>query len=301
MSETLFTTRSDMTKFMETQGSALLTERLGRDWLNLNTVVADQADFEVKFVLDFHLFEVCLDGRVTSKFRGEAEQGEQFDFVSSPGALHYVRPGSLSHYQTEGAYTVQQIYIDDRIFRQTAETIAPSDPDTLLTLGFEGIYDPALKNIAQLILREARKPSLGGELYADTLAMQIALQLFRRRLNGQGKQPFQGKLSNKELAHVISYMDAHLEEPGGLEVFAELVNMDTYGFARAFKEATGNSPHQFLISRRLYRADQYLRTSKMPLSEIAYACGFSSQSHMTTTFSNQLGETPGAIRKGARG
>jgi len=57
---------------------------------------------------------------------------------------------------------------------------------------------------------------------------------------------------------------------------------------------------RFALSFRAATGD-LIRASKLSLAEIAYACGFSSQSHMTTAFSNQLGETPGAIRKGAKG
>ncbi|MEM7641848.1 MAG: helix-turn-helix transcriptional regulator, partial [Pseudomonadota bacterium] len=61
-------------------------------------------------------------------------------------------------------------------------------------------------------------------------------------------------------------------------------------------QATGLSPHQFLLRRRIARAKDMLRTSVMPLAEIAVATGFSSQSHMTDVFRQKVGTTPGKYR-----
>jgi len=65
----------------------------------------------------------------------------------------------------------------------------------------------------------------------------------------------------------------------------------------ALKEASGLSPHQYLIARRLDIAKRLLLDPARSVAEIAATVGFSDQAHMTTTFSRLLGYTPGHWRR----
>jgi AraC family transcriptional regulator len=67
-------------------------------------------------------------------------------------------------------------------------------------------------------------------------------------------------------------------------------------FLRAFREEMGTTPHQYLLALRVTAAERMLVNPEMDLAEIAYAAGFSSQSHMTTAFGKLRGQTPGAYR-----
>jgi len=66
-------------------------------------------------------------------------------------------------------------------------------------------------------------------------------------------------------------------------------------FVTAFRRATGETPHLCLLRYRVAKAKELLRGS-MPISEIAFACGFADQSHLTRVFSKQTGVTPGEWR-----
>ncbi|MNL85512.1 Exoenzyme S synthesis regulatory protein ExsA [compost metagenome] len=76
--------------------------------------------------------------------------------------------------------------------------------------------------------------------------------------------------------------------------------MSTYHFARRFQETVGMSPHSYVLGRRIERAGALLRRRDVPLVDIALACGFSSQSHLTTVFRRCLGLTPGEYRRRAQ-
>jgi AraC family transcriptional regulator len=63
-----------------------------------------------------------------------------------------------------------------------------------------------------------------------------------------------------------------------------------------FRTSFGLPPHQYVLARRLSRARELLRSTSLPLGEIALACGFASASHFTNRFKQVLGGTPGEYR-----
>lgn len=67
-------------------------------------------------------------------------------------------------------------------------------------------------------------------------------------------------------------------------------------FSRAFREAVGKSPHNYILDRRVAHARQLLRSGPGELAAIAQASGFSSHAHMTSVFRNRLGMTPSQLR-----
>ena len=67
--------------------------------------------------------------------------------------------------------------------------------------------------------------------------------------------------------------------------------------ARAFKAAVGQSPHQYVLGRRIERAKKLLRDSDLPIVEVALASGFSSQSHLSNWFLRSVGVSPAAYRR----
>jgi AraC family transcriptional regulator len=85
-----------------------------------------------------------------------------------------------------------------------------------------------------------------------------------------------------------------------VEEVARQCNMSVSQFGRTFKKTTGQTPHRWLVQRRLERAKDLLLRSTLPLAEIALACGFSEQSHFTRTFTRLVGTSPGEWRRQRR-
>jgi AraC family transcriptional regulator len=106
-----------------------------------------------------------------------------------------------------------------------------------------------------------------------------------------GLAPWQERRS-KEL------MRDRMEADVSLAELARECRLSRSYFARAFKKTTGESPHRWLVRRRVETAKQMLLQSDTPLSEIALAVGFSDQSHLTKVFARTVGATPGAWRRG---
>lgn len=293
--------RSDMANTMRKHLSAEVTEEHGRDWRRVTTVVADQANGTMDGErLDFHMLEFCRSGRHRVISDTDLEHASQRDIQFVPGATAYAQCKAPMWGECFGRVTLQQVYIDDSIFRETAAAVVPGDADRIEFLGFQGQFAPGLRALGDALLDEARGPQVGSDLQAEAIAQQMALMILRRRLGDNLRVSNRRKLSAVELARVVELIEEDLAETAGLEKLAGAIGMDPFCFTRAFKETTGQSPHQFLIDRRLVRIKDLLIHSTDSLADIAYATGFSSQPHMTTAFSKHVGRPPGAYRRAHR-
>ena len=79
-------------------------------------------------------------------------------------------------------------------------------------------------------------------------------------------------------------------------MLADKVGMGPHQFTTQFRKATGHTPYQFITELRVARARDLLEKTTLPLAEIAFRLGFSSQSHFTSVFRERLRTTPGTYR-----
>jgi len=106
----------------------------------------------------------------------------------------------------------------------------------------------------------------------------------------------QGGLSAGAMRRVREYVEVHLDENIDLAMLAAVAGLSVHHFARQFKQSTGVPPHHYLTQKRVERAQEMLAQTDLSLSEIAYAAGFSDQSHLARHFRHMLGTTPREFR-----
>jgi transcriptional regulator GlxA family with amidase domain len=94
-----------------------------------------------------------------------------------------------------------------------------------------------------------------------------------------------------EIRRVKDYLEKHYAEDVSLAQLAALVHMSPYHLARVFRRQIGLPPHRYLENIRIKVAQDHL-VDGMPIVEVAYSTGFSSQSHLTKTFRRFIGITP---------
>ncbi|WP_341958047.1 AraC family transcriptional regulator [Pseudomonas sp. RC10] len=155
---------------------------------------------------------------------------------------------------------------------------------------FNNRIDPQAIRLAQRMRNALLKPASDDdwELWAMTLASRVC---------AEAESAGSGSITPRRLRLLDEYLDAGLSEPISVQAMAALLDLSEGYFMRAFTEATGTSPHRYLIDRRIARARSLLRDPAQRLADIAHACGFSSQAHMTTTFTQRLGVSPGVFRR----
>ncbi len=157
--------------------------------------------------------------------------------------------------------------------------------------------DPLIQHLGLALKSELESEGMGSRVYAESLFNTLCVHLVRHYSTSRQKvlADFERLLQDK-LWCAIEYINDNLEKDLTLAEIAASVGMSPYHFARAFKQATGLPPHQYLIKRRIEKAKSLLRQTHLAIAEIAYHVGFASQSHFTTLFRKHTGTTPKAYR-----
>lgn len=96
--------------------------------------------------------------------------------------------------------------------------------------------------------------------------------------------------------HFLQELHAHCDEPWTLDSMAQACDLKRSRFTALVKEHSGDSPVQHLNRVRVARARTLLATTPSSVTEIAFACGFSSSQYFSTVFRQFYGQAPGEVR-----
>ncbi|WP_348644656.1 AraC family transcriptional regulator [Starkeya sp. ORNL1] len=99
---------------------------------------------------------------------------------------------------------------------------------------------------------------------------------------------------------MVAYVEANLAEPISLADLAVVAGMSRMYFASQFRAATGLKPHDYVLRKRIERAQHLLSGTSEALVEVALAVGFQTQAHFTTVFKKLVGATPRRWRRQPR-
>ncbi|MEJ0028399.1 MAG: AraC family transcriptional regulator [Rhizomicrobium sp.] len=153
------------------------------------------------------------------------------------------------------------------------------------------------------LLRQAREhvetdAKRAGVLIARASAL-LQVEMDRRK-SVSAREPHAGKVSTWQRNRIASYLERHLQDTVHVEDLGNAVNLSSAYFARAFKRTFGVSPHAYIVRCRLERACRLMLTTDDPLSDVALACGFTDQAHLSKLFRQSTGESPAAWRRERR-
>lgn len=159
--------------------------------------------------------------------------------------------------------------------------------------------DPVIERLAWLLPKASDHEGIASNVFLDGIATAIVTRLFSHSLAKDLPSSRKG-LVKWRLKRVQELIEAQLSEPLSLRDLARSAGLSRMHFAAQFRAATGMRPHEYLVRRRIQRAQEMLRTTSVPLVEVALSVGFQTQAHFTTVFRKLLGETPGRWRQAQR-
>ena len=101
---------------------------------------------------------------------------------------------------------------------------------------------------------------------------------------------------NRHLLRAKDAIDAGYRRPLDVPALAQVAHLSPAHFSREFRRAFGETPHQYLLTRRLERAATLLRNTDHSVADICFEVGLSSVGSFTTSFGRVYGMTPTAYR-----
>lgn len=100
----------------------------------------------------------------------------------------------------------------------------------------------------------------------------------------------------RHLLRAKDHADARYREPLTVADLARSAGLSQAHFSREFRRAFGESPHQYLLTRRLERAAALLRSTDWSIARVCHGVGWQSVGSFTTTFTGTFGRSPSAYR-----
>jgi AraC family transcriptional regulator len=219
--------------------------------------------------------------------------------IEPPGSLTIIPNGQVPGVRLHTSAEFTHCALDEDFTRGVLNEMEPrpcSQPVFRV-----GVRDTGTQWILDLLFHELEADAPTGRLYVESLVFALAtryLLLFRSG-HGEKQKPQIAALPQRILNRVRARIEASVDTDISLGALAEESGYSRAHFLRMFREATGATPHQYVLDVRLRHAQEWLRKKNSALIDIAAVCGFSSQSHMTSVFRKRLGVTPGEFRRTA--
>ena len=218
-----------------------------------------------------------------------------------PGAISLVPAGHPVWMRTSGCKDQLLIFLEPTLVARVAAEAFDLNPARLTIPPLDGLDLPPLRATMGAVAAELTTGA-GSRLAAESLATVLAVQLLRQVL--VPRRPARGRdsaLPRGTLRAVLEYIEDHLDTGLTLTQLAAAAHRSAYHFARQFKAATGMAPHQYVIARRVARAQQLLHPDQdLALAESAARVGFADQSQFAHHFKRLVGVTPRQFRRAAR-
>jgi AraC-like DNA-binding protein len=158
-------------------------------------------------------------------------------------------------------------------------------------------FDCLANSLVQLL--ETAKQDLERDRQAAKALLAKASSILQSEIdrrsgaNGSGT----GGLAGWQIARVRAFIDKNLHSAIHTKDLSAVARRSAAHFARSFKRTFGESPHAYVMRKRLEKAFHLMMTSSESLSQIALSVGFSDQSHLTKRFRQALGQSPSNWRR----
>jgi AraC-like DNA-binding protein len=157
-----------------------------------------------------------------------------------------------------------------------------------------GYLANSLATLLETVRRELERDREAAKASLATASTILQAEIERRSgANGSTR----GGLAAWQIVRVQAYIDSNLHRTIHIRDLSAVARRSPAHFSRKFKLAVGESPHAYLVTRRLERACHLMRTSAEPLSEIALSVGFSDQAHLCRLFRQAFGQSPASWRR----
>jgi AraC family transcriptional regulator len=234
--------------------------------------------------------------------RGKCET--EISYSSSTKRLFHFVPGSFCAYppghhweKLEAAGTAIElinITVSDKWLR-TNGLLLVRNPEIVMAIPCA--HDQTVQALGFGMLRELKLGCPSGVLYAEGICLALLGRVDSLARPRAASHPgATRKLPAPILRRVIDFIEGNLDQKLNIAAIARVAGMGERNFCVCFRNTFELPVHRYVSNRRLDRAAAQLRETRKSFTEIARACGYSSQSHFISAFREATGQTPAKYR-----
>jgi AraC-like DNA-binding protein len=185
----------------------------------------------------------------------------------------------------------------DVLDKVAEEASAPKIGELVYKPGF-GYDDPTMMSLITAAASAFTNPDEVPQLFVDHISLAMASHIAATYGGlSPGRQVAKGGLAPWQRKRATELIESRLDGALELEALAKECGLSKRHFCRAFRQTTGQSPHEWFQLRRIDKAKVLLLDRGKSLADVGILSGFSDQSHFTRVFMQYVGTTPGVWRR----
>jgi AraC-like DNA-binding protein len=275
----------------ENQGNGLIAARWRRRKVSLDEPVR----------LTDHVLSYCATGSATGSI---ITGGVRHDCVHQAGKLIFVPADQPVQWTLDSTADVVHIHL--YVSKQAVARFAGDRPARPLR-SFVAVHDRWLEDYFRLLISEyelcGRCGRLDESLFLDQTAGLLISRLLLAQADVSDRVPMAADMRVRVSAlrptivgRVNEFVLENLSREIRLQQMADIAAFSVDHFVRAFRQATGVTPHRYVLELRLNHACDRLRNEPTPIAHIAKDCGFTSAARFSVAFHRRYGLTPSQYR-----
>jgi len=213
------------------------------------------------------------------------------------GDLDIIPARTASSWELKQEGTALIMCVPDELLSAVAAQLDRNPGDIEIADRFQ-MRDPVIEHIGWTLKADIDSNLAGGRLLRDSLGVALAARLLQRHYRGSlPMREIRGGLSHTKLERVIAHIEDNLASKLSLPGIAEIAGISVSHLKTLFRNSTGVPVYEYVLRRRVERAQLLLRNQRFSIAEVAVATGFAHQSHLARHMHRILGYTPSSLRR----
>ncbi len=239
---------------------------------------------------EFHELVVVQSGRGTT-------YTSELEYSVGEGSVFYIPPGSQHGYKNLDHLVLYNIIWGDRLIKKQT-----FDLDQLP--GFASLFQTSemvvmhispshfTELLPTILLLEKESDDLSYGSGSRIIAYAYLLELLVALSRIFDETPSSANRIARLLWNVFTHMDEHLDGPISTEELTTIAAMSSSTLNRTFKRATGLSPIEFHIHKRIARSCTLIQQRGLSMAQVGEACGFPDPNYFSRQFRKVMGMSP---------